>query len=181
MVSRGRRLKVCFVPLRLLCCPLILLSALGSFSYQEYTLHRDRKAQERREREWRAKRAEDAVVPRDFTKALTPFTPGPLSGASKGLLSLPYEIRAIIWNYLLDRQILHLVRKERGKLGHLQCRDRGSQAWLHPPTCWGKDNGRKILFAGEPLDDGIFRGREDEENDRTDGDLMALLRSCKTM
>lgn len=182
MTLHRRRLNLYGITIYLFCCPLIVLNELGMFFFRQHARQRHRKAQEKHEREWKAKRAEDAVVPRDFSKSLSPLVPSKFSRATNGILNLPYEIREMIWKCLLDGQILHVVRKEHGKIGYLQCRDQGLQAWQHPPTCWGKNNGKRIFIAGEFIDDGIFRGRwEQPDNDRTDGDLMALMRSCKTM
>lgn len=168
--------------LRSLCCPLFIASAVAGLFVRSHIRHRRQKAEEKHEKEWKAKRAEDAVIPRDYSKVSTPLQTFQRAEATGGILSLPFEVRAMIWSLLLDGQILHIVRKEHGKLGYLRCEDQAFPVYLHPPTCWGRDNPRVIKVERDSLEDGIFRGRwEAPENDRTDGDLMALMRSCRTM
>jgi len=95
-----------------------------------------------------------------------------LDQSQSHLLTLPLELREMIYKYVLGDTVLHIVHKER-KLGHLRCkavtakecplpyRDSGSIR----ESCWGNVDSGNVM-TGQVT---------------TDGGIIPFLQTCRQM
>jgi len=93
------------------------------------------------------------------------------------LMSLPAELREMIWKNVLGDSTMHVILKEQ-KLGHLRCKAESALACplgfngvtLSRECCWGTVDSANI-----------WAPKSGNRNEPTDGNIIPLLRSCRQM
>lgn len=165
------------VILSVLCAPCICVIGVCTACFRPLRLRRRCDPEQKRRFEERQRHAPRPVVvrkraltiPLEAETSLT-TTQKTLDQSQSHLLSLPLELREMIYKYVLGDTVLHIVHKER-KLGHLRCKAVGAKECPLPyrdggpirESCWGNVDSGNIM-TGQVT---------------TDGDIIPFLRTCR--
>lgn len=165
----------CWIAIASCCCP--------------GRLHRHGESEDRKRFERRQTMAPRPLPVRPLERALTLPLPVPCE-QKKGargktcdqtqsrLLSLPLELRQMIWRAAVGDSTIHMVLKK-NKLGHLRCK---APSTVECPLGF---NGRTLSRAccwGAVDSANIWQPKAGNNHHKlTDGDILPLLQSCRQM
>jgi hypothetical protein len=98
------------------------------------------------------------------------------------LLSLPAEIRTMIFEAVLSRYRFHIVVRENAKkLGHIRCKQNSSAACRFEPTIHKRHHGfyEKGIYSRKCLEKQMNKAYMYRKRKHTDGGIMPLLLACR--
>ncbi|CAI6333967.1 unnamed protein product [Periconia digitata] len=181
------RSKVANIALGVLCGPILCCWIAFASCCCPGRLHRHGESEDRKRFERRQVMSPRPLAVRPPERALTIPVPIPpterhknargktLNQSRSRLLSLPLELRQMIWRAALGDSTIHMVLKK-NKLGHLRCKE--SRTVDCPLGYNGKTLSRACCWGAVDRAN-IWQPKGGNGPKHTDGNVLPLLQSCR--